>query len=597
MDPEAARAPYAHGDELSSVKLWAAEVDFCRWKRATPAPPTDGGFWNEVETVTRNFSKHLQLAVTFALVVVSVASSQSASDVPERLLPSACTALQGLSIPASALGLPTSGAVVQTAVPVGASDQGNINGDFCKVTGVVKPQHAGSSNLEFEVNLPLTWNRRALQIGGGGYDGTLVTGLAPFTMQPPNTDPPIKQGYVTLGSDGGHKAAGPGFDGSFAIDEEALVNYGKESVKKTHDAAVAVIKKAYGRAPERFYFIGGSQGGHEALDAAARYPQDYDGVVANFPAYDVTMLHLGSLNVGKALYADGGAAWINQKKTKLIGDAVYAKCDDLDGVKDGIISNVAGCNAAFDVKTLRCPNGADAGDACLSDAQLKAVATITAEYKPGFAIAGADTFGKWALLEGATFQGPSNFGTVPQPSNPISGKEALLYMAGDQTAKFIITRDPHLETMKFEPKQFQAQTVKAGTIMDVTDVSLDKFRAKGGKIIMTHGTADDFITPHNSILYYKRQVAQFGQSRLDSFMRFYLIPGFGHGFGVFNAKVDSLGVLRDWVEKGKAPAGVTAMDGNPNATRTRPLCEYPKWPKFTGAPGSENSAASFSCVQ
>ena len=58
---------------------------------------------------------------------------------------------------------------------------------------------------------------------------------------------------------------------------------------------MAVIKKAYGRAPERFYFIGGSQGGHEALDAAARYPRDYDGVVAHYPAYNVTLLHLGSL--------------------------------------------------------------------------------------------------------------------------------------------------------------------------------------------------------------------------------------------------------------------------------------------------------------
>ena len=57
---------------------------------------------------------------------------------------------------------------------------------------------------------------------------------------------------------------------------------------------------------------------------------------------------------------------------------------------------------------------------------------------------------------------------------------------------------------------------------------------------MTHGTVDDFITPHNSIAYYKKQVAQFGQSRLDSFMRFYVIPGFGHGFGPFNAKFDSL---------------------------------------------------------
>jgi feruloyl esterase len=163
--------------------------------------------------------------------------------------------------------------------------------------------------------------------------------------------------------------------------------------------------------------------------------------------------------------------------------------------------------------------------------------------------------------------------------------------------KNIITRDPKFETMTFDPKQYQTQTVKAGTIMDVTDVSLDRFRAKGGKIIMTHGTADDFITPHNSIAYYRRQVANFGQARLDSFMRFYVVPGLGHGFGVFNAKFDSLGALRDWVEQGKAPAGLTAVDGNQGANRARPLCEFPKWPKFTGAPGSENSAASFTCVE
>jgi len=527
---------------------------------------------------------------------IAAASLHAAEEKPIMLEASACAGLQGFSLPASAIRLPSSGAVVQTAVAVGASDANNPNGDFCKVIGIVKPTNASSPNLEFEVNLPLAWNRRVLQMGGGGYDGSLVTGLGPFTLQQTGAPTPLKQGYVTLGSDGGHKGKA-GFDGTFGLDDEALVNYGKQSVKKAHDAAIAVIKKAYGRAPERFYFIGGSQGGHEALDAAARYPQDYDGVVAHYPAYNVTMLHLGSLNVGRALCAEGGAAWINPGKVKLIGDAVFAKCDALDGAKDGIISNVAGCNAAFDVKTLRCPNGADTGDTCLSDAQLRAVATITSEYKPGFAVAGMDTFPKWALLEGATFQGPSNFGQAPQPSNPLSGKEPLLYSAGDQTVKFIITRDPKFETMTFDPKKFQAQTVKAGTIMDVTDVSLDKFRAKGGKIIMTHGTADDFITPHNSIYYYGRQVAFFGQSRLDSFLRFYLVPGLGHGFGVFNAKFDSLGALRNWVENGKAPAGLVASDGNPNATRTRPLCEFPKWPKFTGVPGTENSAASFTCVE
>jgi feruloyl esterase len=534
--------------------------------------------------------------ILFAATLASQGAVGQAQDRVTQLPASACAGLQGMSIPASAIGLPTGGAVVRTAVAVAASEQGNANGGFCKVTGIVKPHNPTSPNLEFEVNLPASWNRRVLQMGGGGYNGTLVTGLGAFTLQPASVDNPLKQGIVTLGTDGGHTST-QGFDGSFALDEEALRNFGRESIKKGHDAAMAIIRKAYARAPERWYFIGGSQGGHEALDAAARYPEDYDGVVAHYPAYNVTLLHLGSLNVGRALYEGGGAAWINPAEVKLITDAVHARCDGLDGAKDGIISDVKACNSAFDVKTLRCPNGADAGDACLSDAQLAAVARITSDYKPGFAIAGMDTFPRWPLLEGALFQGRSSFGQVSQPSNPLSGKEPLLYTAGDQTAKFIISRNPALDTMRFDPQQWRERIAVVASIMDVTDVSLEKFKTKGGKIILTHGTVDDFITPHNTELYYQRQLRQFGKAGVDSFIRFYMIPGFGHGFGPFNAKIDGLKVLQDWVEKGQAPARLTAVDGNANANRSRPLCEWPAWPKFTGAPGTENGAASFSCVE
>ena len=533
--------------------------------------------------------------ILLTVSLASLAVPGLAQDGTTQLPPTACVSLQGMSIPALALRLQTGGAVVQTAVAVSATAKDNPNGDFCKVTGIVKPHNPSSPSLEFEVNLPVAWNRRVLQMGGGGYNGTLVTGLAGFTLQPANVDNPLKQGFVTVGTDGGHKSAA-GFDGSFAIDDEALANFGKESVKKGHDVAIEIIKKAYGRAPERSYFIGGSQGGHEALDAAARYSDDYDGVVANYPAYNVTLLHLGSLNAGRAVYEGGGAAWLSPAKTKLITDAVYAKCDGLDGAKDGIISQVKACNTAFDVKTLRCANGADTGDTCLSDAQLGAVAKITSDYKPGFPVAGMDTFPRWALLEGALFRDRSNFGQVPQPSNPLSGKEPLLYTAGDQTAKFIISRNPKLDTMTFDPKQWQSRIATVASIMDVSDVSLEKFKARGGKIILTHGTADDFITPHNTELYYNRQVKQFGKAGVDSFIRFYMIPGFGHGFGPFNAKIDSLTALRNWVEKGQAPSGLTAVDGNPNANRSRPLCEWPTWPKFTGAPGSEGAAASFTCV-
>jgi pimeloyl-ACP methyl ester carboxylesterase len=538
------------------------------------------------------------LKMTFGAGVCAVIAAASMTVRAEDAttgLAADCRSLQEFTIPASAIGLPTGGATVETAVAVTASDPGNVNGDFCRVTGIIRNATASTAVFEFEVNLPRTWNGRALQMGGGGYDGSLVSALGLYTLQLPGEDTPLKRGYVTLGSNGGHRG-GPGFDGRFGLDDEALLNYGKQSIKKTHDVAMAIISKVYGRAPQRFYFIGGSQGGHEALDAAARYPDDYDGVVAHFPAYNVTMLHLGSWNVGRALYARGGAGWMDAAHVKLLTDAVMAKCDALDGAKDGIISDVTACDAVFDVKTLRCASGGS-GENCLSDPQLKAVATITSAYKPGVRIAGMDTFPKWALLEGAQFAGPSNFGKVSQPSNPLSGKEPLLYSAGDGTIKYIITRDPKFDTLQFDPRRYAERIDTVASIMDVTDQSLERFRAKGGKIIMTHGTADDFITPHNSIAYYERQLAQFGQKRLDTFMRFYVIPGFGHGFGTFNAKFDALPALEQWVESGKAPAGLIVTDGNPKASRTRPLCDYPKYPRFTGAPGTENSAASFTCVE
>ena len=358
---------------------------------------------------------------------VTIIATVSAEEGRTPLPADACAALQGFSIPASAIGLPTGGAVVQSASPVAASASGNANGDFCKVTGIVKPVNPKSPNIEFEVNLPQSWNRRAVQMGGGGYDGTLVTGLTPFTLQPATVDTPLKQGFVTLGSDGGHQAGRRLRRQLRAWMTRRCANFGKQSVKKTHDAAMAVIKKAYGRAPERFYFIGGSQGGHEALDAAARYSDDYDGVVAHYPAYNVTLLHLGSLNAGRAVYDGGGAAWLSPAKTKLITDAVYAKCDGLDGAKDSIISNVKACNAAFDVKTLRCAERRRHRRHAACPTRSSGGGKDHVGLQAGSDLAGMDTFPRWALLEGALSRERSNFGKVPQPTNPLSGNEPLLY--------------------------------------------------------------------------------------------------------------------------------------------------------------------------
>ncbi|SNS99841.1 feruloyl esterase [Noviherbaspirillum humi] len=527
-----------------------------------------------------------------------------------------CANLAGTKIDKAEIGLPTNGAEVQSATLVAASAAGNTNGEFCQVKGIIKPVTTTSNgvpteNMEFEVNLPTNWNNKAMQLGGGGLNGSLVTGLGAVPLAPANYATPLSRGYVTLGSDGGHKGAG-GFDGRFMVNDEMLLNYGHQSVKKTHDVAMALIKKRYSAAPQRFYFVGASQGGHEALDAAARYPTDYDGVVANYPAYNVTMLHLGSLNVGKAVYGNGGAGWLNPVKTKLIVDKVYEACDTvaLDGARDGIISNVAGCNAAFNIDTvkrnvdaggLRCPSGGDEGDTCLSDAQIAAVEQITSPYTPGVSVAGMDTFPRWALLEGSTFVGGSTFGAANAPSANGTG-DALLYSAGAATTRYAITRNPNLDPLTFDPTAWESDIKRVASIMDVTNQSLNSFREKGGKVIMTHGTADDFITPYNSIAYYQRQQQQYTQSQLDSFLRFYVIPGLSHGFGNFNAGYDSIGLLENWVERGQAPGDTVASDKNTGTSGTpankgsRPMCVFPKWPKFTGAVDADTSkAANYVC--
>ncbi|WP_156760128.1 tannase/feruloyl esterase family alpha/beta hydrolase [Microbacterium karelineae] len=496
---------------------------------------------------------------------------------PGSLTPDACAALVGHEIPERAIDLPTGGASVETA---------EWADDHCEVTGWIRAVSA-PQDMQFQVNLPAAWNGRALQFGGGGFDGSLVTATGTYTAQPNGTPTALDSGWVTLGSDGGHQGDA-GFDGRFQTDPELLMNYGQWSVKKAHDAAWHVIDAAYGAEPTWSYFIGGSQGGHEALDAAARYPKDYDGVVANYPAYNVAMMHIGAVTFRDALLIDDGAGWLSPAKTQTLTDAVYAACDELDGVADGIVSNVVGCDETFELANVRCEGGVDTGDDCLSDAQLRAVRAMTTDDDLGFEIEGNSIFAKSALLQGAFYQGFAGFGTGPYD-------QGLQFQVLDATSRYGVSDgDPDHDTFAFDPADHTERIQELGEIMDVTDVSLNRFRAYGGKVILTHGTIDDFITPHNTVQYYERQQEQF-RHRLGGFMKFYMVPGWGHGQGAFQAQYDGLGAIVDWVEDGTEPAGLVASDGNAGADRTRPMCEYPAWPEYDGE-GSPDDAGAFRCV-
>jgi hypothetical protein len=323
------------------------------------------------------------LVVLFT-VVCGARIEVAAQDKPAAVITTRqrCLALNGLKVSPTAIGLPTNGATVVSASLVASNDAGNANGEFCKVLGGIHAVDPTAPDIKFEVNLPTRWNNRLLQMGGGGFDGVLVTGLGGSSNQIPTSPSPLALGYVTVGSDSGHETAG-GFDGRFALNAEAFANYGRLQIKKTHDLALALIQKRYGSSPKHSYFIGGSQGGHEALMAALFYPSDYDGIVAHYPAYDLTLMHLAAAYRARALYRSP-ETWISPDRMNTITTAVYGACDGLDGLIDGIISNIAGCNRVLTVDTLRmrlrCPDGRDTGANCLSDGQLVTVETFNTPF-------------------------------------------------------------------------------------------------------------------------------------------------------------------------------------------------------------------------
>ncbi|PYR30945.1 MAG: tannase/feruloyl esterase family alpha/beta hydrolase, partial [Acidobacteria bacterium] len=140
---------------------------------------------------------------------------------------------------------------------------------------------------------------------------------------------------------------------------------------------------------------------------------------------------------------------------------------------------------------------------------------------------GLTTYPKWPILEGATFLN-NTLGESAIPSRPPAATDAFQLKPADATIRYIITRNPTLDPLTFDPNQWAARIVQLSSILDANSVDLTQFMGKGGKLILMVGSIDDSITSHNTLNYYDRLVARFGQVALDSFVRFYYIPGFGH---------------------------------------------------------------------
>ncbi|MDP9996052.1 feruloyl esterase [Variovorax boronicumulans] len=517
----------------------------------------------------------------------------------------ACADLAGKSLPASLISLPTGGATVVSATAVAAGDAGNQLGGYCRVRGTIQPVDPASQLINFAVNLPEKWNQKTIHFGGGGFDGVLIDGTEVIRFGPAGKPAPLALGYATYGDDSGHQSSSI-TDGRFAANDEQLANYGGQSLKKTRDVAQALVFARYAMKPKHAYFLGTSTGGRDALSYIQRWPLDYDGVIANEPALNYTGTRLSNVAVGRALYNNGGAGWMNVAKTLLVQKAAMQACDKLDGAADNIVSNVESCrllNAQI-LASLRCSGGADTGNTCLSDAQLATVRTIESPLDfTTYALAnGVKRAGGYNILEGALVAGPyttRDLGTRPVPANPATSADANMYVTGDQWVKYFVTRIAGFDSLTFDPLDpgsYAARVTEVSNLTDATNPNLAPFFANGGRLVMLHGLADEVISPNSTIDYYKQLIATVGQAAVDQSVRFYTVPGMGHGTGSFIPNWDSLAALEGWVEGGLAPATGVAVDAVAGSYgRTRPLCQFPSWPKYRGA-GSLDAAVNYSCV-
>jgi hypothetical protein len=251
----------------------------------------------------------------------------------------------------------------------------------------------------------------------------------------------------------------------------------------------------------------------------------------------------------------------------------------------------------------------------VSDLQIGAMQVINTPAHIAYPLANGETgypgFNTWGTdfgRPGSGSQAVVNFlglnsiaPASPMPAPAVAPAAGLPYHAGfwDHWVKYFVTRDPGFDSLTLDPEQPGpwAQRISELTgLQDANQADLSAFANHGGKILMAHGSADQLVSTRATAQYYERVQATMGAERSAGFLRYYEIPGYNHALSTtFNAAWDSLGALENWVEQGQAPVQQIVFDTTGVPGRSRPLCDYPAWPRYDGS-GDVNLAASFRCV-
>ncbi|MDG3442779.1 tannase/feruloyl esterase family alpha/beta hydrolase [Nitrospirillum amazonense] len=484
-----------------------------------------------------------------------------------------CASLAGRSLPEARILSAEPVAAGPYKAPDGTVTFPNLPA-FCRVTAMAE------TDVKVEVWLPETaWNGRFQGVGNGGFAGN----FSYYAM-----GPALRAGYAVAGTDTGHGPAEgkPGTRLDWMHDPTQLANWGHNSIHRMTVAAKAIVAARYGTPAAKAYFEGCSTGGAQAMTEAEYFPGDYDGIHAGAPGMNYTRLMMSFLWSSRATLLDP-ASTLPAEKLTLLHQAVLNACDAADGVKDGLIENPQACR--FDPAALQCKPDATDTSACLTAPQVTAVRALYAgprNPRTGEAIYPGLVPGSewgWDLQQGKLLEAY----VIPLFQNMVYDNLSWRWQDFDFDRDVTLTDE------------------KVGATITAVSPDLSAFKARGGKLIMSQGWADQLNAQTYPIQYYQAVAgtsdpAQ-ARARLGGYFRLFMVPGMGHCYGGPGPnRFDAVTALRAWVEQGKAPDRLVAakhekdLDPTSAVLRTRPLCPYPAVARWIGK-GSSDEAANFTC--
>jgi len=537
----------------------------------------------------------------------------------------------GESIPAASIGEPVGSVKLYEPRWIEATDATPAYG---VVEGSIFPVDPKGWPINFRVILPASWSQRAMQAGGGGMNGTITVREG--------RNPLVNKGFALYGSDSGHQAGGMGFGGGaqkplasgptpgdeWALNDEAIKNMGYMQMKKTHDAAMVIMERIYGKRPVYNYYVGTSHGGREALTVAQRYPKDYNGIIANVPIVNFSSLMAAPEWI--RIQEKPLKNWVTPAKTNAIRAEFLRQSDELDGLADGIVFNYMAARAIFNMNdgvgpkdpwaALRAPNNVDADPndmseaAKLTDGQIKTMELSYSNYKFATPLAnGVKSFGMWlptiepdgfGMIAGQRFKGQEG-----APENAQAhGSLGTLGLTG------FVMQDIKANPLDYvEGGKYNKRREQVSEWLDSTNPDLSAFYKNGGKMIVTIGTMDNIASPGAQLDYYQSVLAKMGRKTLDQFARLFVVPQGGHASPGKSYKVngkgepvavrtvpfpngdDNMNMLTNWVENNQAPAKTLVIDpkgkvGEKQEGTGYLLCSYPNYPKYMGGPADQASS-------